>query len=85
MFLMIFLLFFIFEKLKEEIQKKTGYIVMRADGVYDVDANTAIDQLSEDLNIKMPEVIYLLLNQNASTLDPLFLFGFFMRYVFIDV
>ncbi|XP_022139452.1 DUF21 domain-containing protein At1g55930, chloroplastic-like [Momordica charantia] len=40
---------------KEEIQKKTGYIVMRADGIYDVDANTAIDQLSEDLNIKMPE------------------------------
>ncbi|KAI3419860.1 uncharacterized protein J3R85_012966, partial [Psidium guajava] len=39
----------------EEIQKKTGYIVMRADGVYDVDANTSIDQLSEDLNIKMPE------------------------------
>ncbi|XP_031744542.1 putative DUF21 domain-containing protein At3g13070, chloroplastic isoform X3 [Cucumis sativus] len=43
---------------KEEIQKKTGYIVMRADGVYDVDANTAIDQLSEDLNIKMPEVMF---------------------------
>ncbi|XP_031375603.1 DUF21 domain-containing protein At1g55930, chloroplastic-like [Punica granatum] len=40
---------------KEEIQKKTGYIVMRAQGVYDVDANTSIDQLSEDLNIKMPE------------------------------
>ncbi|KAL7217801.1 hypothetical protein ACSBR2_011104 [Camellia fascicularis] len=40
---------------KEEIQKKTGYIVMRADGIYDVDANTSIDQLSEDLNIKMPE------------------------------
>ncbi|KZV56365.1 hypothetical protein F511_00362 [Dorcoceras hygrometricum] len=40
---------------KEEIQKKTGYIVMRADGVYDVDANTTIGQLSEDLNIKMPE------------------------------
>ncbi|CAI0378908.1 unnamed protein product [Linum tenue] len=38
---------------KEEIQKKTGYIVMRAEGVYDVDANTSIDQLSEDLNIKM--------------------------------
>ncbi|KAL7217808.1 hypothetical protein ACSBR2_011111 [Camellia fascicularis] len=37
---------------KEEIQKKTGYIVMRADGIYDVDANTSIDQLSEDLNIK---------------------------------
>ncbi|GMP52221.1 hypothetical protein CsSME_00018127 [Camellia sinensis var. sinensis] len=28
---------------------------MRADGIYDVDANTSIDQLSEDLNIKMPE------------------------------
>ncbi|GLT57572.1 hypothetical protein SLA2020_305370 [Shorea laevis] len=28
--------------LKEEIQKKTGYIVMRAEGVYDVDANTSI-------------------------------------------
>lgn len=40
---------------KEEIQKKTGYIVMRAQGVFDVDANTSIDQLSEDLNIKMPE------------------------------
>lgn len=40
---------------KEEIQKKTGYIVMRAKGIYDVDANTSIDQLSEELNIKMPE------------------------------
>ncbi|WCJ33049.1 CBS domain-containing protein / transporter associated domain-containing protein [Euphorbia peplus] len=40
---------------KEEIQKKTGYIVMRAEGIYDVDANTSIDQLSEELNIKMPE------------------------------
>ncbi|CAK7324536.1 unnamed protein product [Dovyalis caffra] len=40
---------------KEEIEKKTGYIVMRAEGIYDVDANTSIDQLSEDLNIKMPE------------------------------
>lgn len=29
---------------------------MRAEGIYDVDANTSIDQLSEDLNIKMPEV-----------------------------
>jgi hypothetical protein len=29
---------------------------MRAEGVFDVDANTSIDQLSEDLNIKMPEV-----------------------------
>ncbi|CAA0298098.1 unnamed protein product [Arabidopsis thaliana] len=40
---------------KEEIQKKTGYIVMRAEGIYDVDANTSIDQLSEELNIKMAE------------------------------
>ncbi|XP_058218891.1 DUF21 domain-containing protein At1g55930, chloroplastic-like [Rhododendron vialii] len=40
---------------KEEIQKKTGYIVMRAEGIYDVDANTSIDQLSEDLCIEMPE------------------------------
>ncbi|XP_071716179.1 DUF21 domain-containing protein At1g55930, chloroplastic-like [Rutidosis leptorrhynchoides] len=40
---------------KEEIEKKTGYIVMRAEGIYDVDANTSTDQLSEDLNIKMPE------------------------------
>lgn len=29
---------------------------MRAEGIFDVDANTSIDQLSEDLNIKMPEV-----------------------------
>ncbi|KAJ4773302.1 CBS domain protein (DUF21) [Rhynchospora pubera] len=40
---------------KEEIQKKTGYIVMREDGTFDVDANTSIDQLSDDLNIKIPE------------------------------
>ncbi|KAL6009618.1 DUF21 domain-containing protein, chloroplastic [Asimina triloba] len=40
---------------KEEIQKKTGYVVMRDDGIFDVDANTSIDQLSEDLNIKMSE------------------------------
>lgn len=40
---------------KEEIQKKTGYIVMRADGVFDVDASTSIDQLCEDLGIVLPE------------------------------
>uniref|UniRef100_A0A7C9ET56 CNNM transmembrane domain-containing protein n=1 Tax=Opuntia streptacantha TaxID=393608 RepID=A0A7C9ET56_OPUST len=40
---------------KEEIQKKTGYIVMRADGVFDVDASTSIDQLCEDLGIILPE------------------------------
>ncbi|XP_057970101.1 putative DUF21 domain-containing protein At3g13070, chloroplastic isoform X2 [Malania oleifera] len=42
---------------KEEIQKKTGYVVMRAEGIFDVDANTSIDQLSEDLNVKMPEIL----------------------------
>ncbi|CAH9108016.1 unnamed protein product [Cuscuta europaea] len=40
---------------KEEIQKKTGYIVLRAEGVFDVDANTSIDQLSDELEIKLPE------------------------------
>ncbi|KAL5219464.1 hypothetical protein ABZP36_020148 [Zizania latifolia] len=40
---------------KEEIQKKTGYIVMRDDGTFDVDANTSIDQLSEELGVKIPE------------------------------
>lgn len=40
---------------KEEIQKKTGYIIMQDDGTFDVDANTSIDQLSEELNVKVPE------------------------------
>ncbi|EHA8586325.1 putative DUF21 domain-containing protein, chloroplastic [Cocos nucifera] len=40
---------------KEEVTKKTGYIVMREDGTFDVDANTSIDQLSEELNVKIPE------------------------------
>ncbi|WOH02628.1 hypothetical protein DCAR_0522017 [Daucus carota subsp. sativus] len=40
---------------KEEILKKTGYVVMRAEGVFDVDANTSIDQFSEDLDIVLPE------------------------------
>lgn len=40
---------------KEEIQKKTGYIVLQEDGTFDVDANTSIDQLSEELNVKIPE------------------------------
>uniref|UniRef100_A0A0D9VW05 CNNM transmembrane domain-containing protein n=2 Tax=Leersia perrieri TaxID=77586 RepID=A0A0D9VW05_9ORYZ len=40
---------------KEEIQKKTGYIVMRDDGTFDVDANTSIDHLSEELGVKIPE------------------------------
>lgn len=34
---------------------------MRAEGVFDVDANTSIDQLSEDLDIVLPEVCYQLL------------------------
>ncbi|KAL7207624.1 hypothetical protein ACSBR1_029553 [Camellia fascicularis] len=42
-------------KVRMKSRKKTGYIVMRADGIYDVDANTSIDQLSKDLNIKMPK------------------------------
>ncbi|XP_071736266.1 putative DUF21 domain-containing protein At3g13070, chloroplastic [Rutidosis leptorrhynchoides] len=40
---------------KEEIERKTGNIVKRADGVFDVDANTSVYQLSEDLNIILPE------------------------------
>ncbi|KAK1316448.1 DUF21 domain-containing protein [Acorus calamus] len=40
---------------ENDSKKKTGYIVMRADGIFDVDANTSIDQLSEELNVKMPE------------------------------
>ncbi|KAL8150685.1 hypothetical protein V2J09_020493 [Rumex salicifolius] len=40
---------------KEEIRKKTGYILMRAEGIYDVDANTSIYDLSEELNMKLPE------------------------------
>ncbi|XP_019175592.1 PREDICTED: DUF21 domain-containing protein At1g55930, chloroplastic-like [Ipomoea nil] len=39
----------------EEMQKKTGYIVLRAEGIFDVDANTSIDQLSDELEIKMLE------------------------------
>ncbi|XP_078430117.1 putative DUF21 domain-containing protein At3g13070, chloroplastic [Wolffia australiana] len=40
---------------KEEIQKKTGDIVMLDDGSFRVDANTSIHQLSEELNVKVPE------------------------------
>uniref|UniRef100_A0A1D1YQI3 DUF21 domain-containing protein At1g55930, chloroplastic n=2 Tax=Anthurium amnicola TaxID=1678845 RepID=A0A1D1YQI3_9ARAE len=40
---------------KEEIQKKTGDIVMLDDGSFRVDANTSIDQLSEELNVKISE------------------------------
>lgn len=43
---------------KEEIRRKTGYIVQRADGVFDVDANTSIEDLTEALEVKAPEVPY---------------------------
>ncbi|KAG9443479.1 hypothetical protein H6P81_014819 [Aristolochia fimbriata] len=40
---------------KERIQRQTGYVVRRTAGVYDVGANTSIDRLSEELNIRLPE------------------------------
>eukprot|EP00250_Pteridium_aquilinum_P011798 c20311_g1_i1 orf=694-3096(-) len=43
---------------KEEIRRKTGYIVQRADGVFDVDANTSIEDLTEALEVKAPEIPY---------------------------
>jgi hypothetical protein len=51
-----------FLPLQEEIQKKTGYIVMLDDGTFDVDANTSIDHLSEELGVKIPEVLFLVLS-----------------------
>lgn len=45
---------------QEEIQRKTGNIVRREDGTFDVDANTSIDHLSEELSIKIPEVLFLI-------------------------
>ena len=44
--------------MQEEIRKKTGYVIQRADGVFDVDANTSIEDLSEALEIKLQEVNY---------------------------
>jgi len=41
--------------MQEEIRKKTGYVVQRADGVFDVDANTSIEDLADSLDIKLPE------------------------------
>ncbi|KAG0455598.1 hypothetical protein HPP92_024890 [Vanilla planifolia] len=40
---------------KEEIKKKSGYIVTREDGTFDVDASTSIYHLSEELNVRLPE------------------------------
>lgn len=42
---------------KEEIRKKTGIVVQRADGVYDVDANTSIEDLAEALEVKLAEIL----------------------------
>jgi CBS domain containing-hemolysin-like protein len=42
--------------MQEEIRKKTGYVVQRANGVYDVDANTSIEDLTDALEVKIPEV-----------------------------
>lgn len=58
--------YLLFNVLQDEIQRKTGYIVMKEDGIFDVDSNTSIDQLSEELNIKMPEVcIFIMVNINV--------------------
>ncbi|KAK8527126.1 hypothetical protein V6N12_054351 [Hibiscus sabdariffa] len=52
----------------EEIQKTTGYIVMRAEGTFDVDVNTSIDKLSEDLSIKMqPNIMRLIVTLSNET------------------
>ncbi|XP_065619685.1 26S proteasome regulatory subunit 7 homolog B isoform X2 [Quercus suber] len=40
------------------LQTDSGILYGGTEGVFDVDANTSIDQLSEDLNVKMPEVYY---------------------------
>lgn len=36
---------------------------MQEEGVFEVDANTSIDQLSEDLKVKIPEVSYFIYTQ----------------------
>lgn len=58
---------------------------MRAEGIFDVDANTSIDQLSEDLNIKMPEVynfFYMQLSYLSSD-DPTNLTGHSVVFLFV--
>lgn len=40
--------------LQEEIRKKTGYIIQRAEGVFDVDANTSIEDLAEAFQVSIP-------------------------------
>lgn len=41
---------------KEEIRKRAGYIIGRDNDIYDIDANTSIDHLEEELNLEIPEV-----------------------------
>lgn len=41
---------------KEEIRKRAGYIIKRDSDTYDIDANTSIDHLEEELNLEIPEV-----------------------------
>ncbi|GAQ91975.1 CBS domain-containing protein [Klebsormidium nitens] len=40
---------------KEEIRKRAGYIIGRDNDIYDIDANTSIDHLEEELNLEIPE------------------------------
>jgi len=44
--------------MQEEIRKKSGYVVVRAAGVFDVDANTSVEDLMESLGIVIPEVSF---------------------------
>jgi CBS domain containing-hemolysin-like protein len=41
---------------KEEIRKRAGYIIKRDNDTYDIDANTSIDHLEEELHLEIPEV-----------------------------
>ncbi|GBG76546.1 hypothetical protein CBR_g22294 [Chara braunii] len=40
---------------KEEIRKRAGYVVQIGDGVYDVDANTSVEDLEEEMGVEVPE------------------------------
>lgn len=62
---------------------------MRADGIFDVDANTSIDQLSKDLNIEIPEVctFYILSDLLAfhwNIVSFLLISCSFLKFVMID-
>ncbi|CAI7831609.1 unnamed protein product [Closterium sp. NIES-53] len=51
---------------QEEIRRKTGYIIQRAEGVYDVDANTTVDDLADILQVVLPPVSVLLPTTDVS-------------------